>query len=215
MRAFRIRRRAGAFAVDDDDVVAGDRERGRVPLHRHASEEFAAGDVENGDGVRVSLGRRDVFWRIVLLILARFISITSFLVDPLDSQAAGLTAALRVSPRSGEAPITILADASGSSGAASYTFDFEGTMVGPGPEATAEHAYAHDGPHEITVTVTDTGGATDTISTFVTLGPTVKPFFCRKQVKVVFAVYGPFIMPQDIPECYRADGCWDCIRRRY
>jgi len=75
-----------------------------------------------------------------------------------------LRAAIAVSPTSGAAPLTVKADASGSTDQdatpiASYSFDFgDGTIVGPQSKATASHVYPIAGSFTVTVTVTDTAG---------------------------------------------------------
>jgi hypothetical protein len=77
------------------------------------------------------------------------------------------TASLVVTPSSGTAPLAVTADGSGSSDPeggriASYRFDFgDGTVVGPQPGATAAHTYAA-GNWTVTLTVTDSLGATGT-----------------------------------------------------
>ena len=75
-------------------------------------------------------------------------------------------AVLSLFPSSGTAPLTVLADATGSVGpdgtAASYRFDFgDGAIVGPQPGPTASHTYAA-GNWTATVTVTDQSGGTKT-----------------------------------------------------
>ena len=81
------------------------------------------------------------------------------------------TAALSVSPSSGVAPLSVTADATGSTDTdatpiASYTFEFgDGTVVGPQPGATATHTYATTGTYTVSVTVTDTAGLTSTAAT--------------------------------------------------
>jgi PKD repeat protein len=73
-------------------------------------------------------------------------------------------ASLTVTPTSGEAPLSVHADASASTATelpiASYSFDFgDGTpAVGPQAEPTADHTYAAGGTHMLRVTVTDTDG---------------------------------------------------------
>ncbi len=75
-------------------------------------------------------------------------------------------AALALSPTSGAAPLTVVADASAStdtdsSPIATYTFDFgDGTTVGPQSKATASHKYAAAGSYAVSVTVADTKGNT-------------------------------------------------------
>jgi parallel beta-helix repeat protein len=83
------------------------------------------------------------------------------------------TAALTVSPSSGNAPLAVTADASGSTAGSSpissYSFDFgDGTTVGPQSNATASHTYPSAGTYKVTVTVTDGNNLTSTASQTVT-----------------------------------------------
>jgi parallel beta-helix repeat protein len=87
-------------------------------------------------------------------------------------------ATLAVSPTSGQAPLTVTADASGSTDAdttpiASYRFDFgDGSpdaVVGPQPGATATHTYASPGTYTVTVAVTDTAGLSSTATSGVSV----------------------------------------------
>jgi parallel beta-helix repeat protein len=87
------------------------------------------------------------------------------------------TAALTVSPSSGDATLHVTADASASSDPgptpiASYTFNFgDGTpVIGPQTSALAAHNYQNAGDFTVTVTVTDTEGtpATATAGVHVT-----------------------------------------------
>src|SRR6476646_2804173 len=83
------------------------------------------------------------------------------------------TAALTVTPASGNAPLTVTADASastaGSSPISSYSFDFgDGTTVGPQSGATAGHTYQSAGTYKVTVTVTGGNNMTSTASQTVT-----------------------------------------------
>jgi parallel beta-helix repeat protein len=73
------------------------------------------------------------------------------------------TAALTVTPATGNAPLSVVANASGSTDSDgtidSYFFDFgDGTTWGPGPESSVAHTYAA-GTWTVTVTVTDNNGA--------------------------------------------------------
>jgi parallel beta-helix repeat protein len=83
-------------------------------------------------------------------------------------------AALSLQPSSGEVPLAVTADASGSTDTdetpiASYTFDFgDGTVVGPQTVATASHNYSSAGEYTVTVTVTDTAGLDGTATATVT-----------------------------------------------
>lgn len=79
------------------------------------------------------------------------------------------TAALTVSPSSGNAPLAVTANASGSTAGSSpissYSFDFgDGTTVGPQSGATANHTYPSAGTFKVTVTVTDGNSLTSTAS---------------------------------------------------
>ncbi len=75
------------------------------------------------------------------------------------------------------APLTVLADASGSTDTdatpiASYKFDFgDGSLIvtTTPPTATAQHVYAAANTYTVKVTVTDTGGKTGTASANVTV----------------------------------------------
>ena len=84
-------------------------------------------------------------------------------------------AALTVSPGSGNAPLRVTADASGSHDpqgeALTYTFDFgDGTTVGPQAGATATHTYGAAGTFTVRVTVTDTSQRTGTAQAGVSVG---------------------------------------------
>ena len=85
------------------------------------------------------------------------------------------TAALTVTPTSGQAPLSVTADASASTAGnapiSSYTFNFgDGTIVGPQTSPTANHTYQTPGTYyPVTVTVTDTSNATATATQTVTV----------------------------------------------
>jgi PKD repeat protein len=84
------------------------------------------------------------------------------------------TAALSVTPRTGTAPLTVTADASGSrAGAApiaSYRFDFgDGGGTTASSASNANHRYSADGDYTVTVTVTDSAGNSSATSTSVTV----------------------------------------------
>jgi len=85
------------------------------------------------------------------------------------------TAALAVTPTSGQAPLSVTADASastaGNASISSYTFNFgDGTIVGPQASPTASHTYQTPGTYyPVTVTVTDTNNATATATRTVTV----------------------------------------------
>jgi parallel beta-helix repeat protein len=86
------------------------------------------------------------------------------------------SAQLVATPASGNAPLNVTLDASGStdtddSPIATYRFDFgDGTApVGPQAGATAAHAYTTTGTYTATVTVTDTQGKAGTATTQVTV----------------------------------------------
>jgi parallel beta-helix repeat protein len=86
------------------------------------------------------------------------------------------TAALAVTPASGRAPLTVTADASGSSdpdgGIVSFRFTLDDTtVVGPQPDATTSWVLP-PGTHVVAVLVTDTDGATATaLDTVVVTAP--------------------------------------------
>jgi PKD repeat protein len=86
---------------------------------------------------------------------------------------SSLIAQVSVSPSSGNPPLTVLADASGSRGAIStYQFSFgDGTGTRAQRNATASHTYNQAGSYTVTVTVTDVAGHTATASAPVNVGP--------------------------------------------
>jgi len=94
---------------------------------------------------------------------------------------AAPAAALTVSPAAGIAPLTVTADASGSTDADStpistYTFDFgDGSVVGPQAGATAGHVYTAAGSFTVTLTVTDSIGLRSTTSATVTVQVDLPP----------------------------------------
>jgi parallel beta-helix repeat protein len=81
---------------------------------------------------------------------------------------------LTVTPSSGDAPLRIVADASGStdtdnSPIDSYRFDFgDGTVTGPQTSPTAAHTYQEAGAYTLKVTVTDTEGLASSSTVRVT-----------------------------------------------
>jgi PKD repeat protein len=86
------------------------------------------------------------------------------------------TAALNVSPSSGQAPLSVTADASGSTEGSNpistYTFAWGDGSANTGPQAgpTAGHTYASAGIYTVTVTVTDSSGVTSTATATVSAG---------------------------------------------
>ena len=86
-------------------------------------------------------------------------------------------AALATTPSAGGAPLSVVADASGSTdpiAITSYRFDFgDGTIVGPQSGATASHVYASGGSFTVRATVTDGAGATSTATQTVLVGAPV------------------------------------------
>lgn len=95
--------------------------------------------------------------------------------DPTAGPNLPPVAALSVTPATGNAPLVVNANASGSSDpdgiVVSYRFDFgEGTIVGPQPTATASHTYAA-GTWTATVLVTDDRGETATATASVIVAP--------------------------------------------
>jgi parallel beta-helix repeat protein len=85
------------------------------------------------------------------------------------------SAALTVTPTSGQAPLSVTADASASTAGnapiSSYTFNFgDGTIVGPQTSPAANHTYQTPGTYyPVTVTVTDNNNATATATQTVTV----------------------------------------------
>ncbi len=84
----------------------------------------------------------------------------------------GPTAALTVSPASGTVPLSVTADASGSTPGSApisgYSFSFgDGSTAGPQPGPTATHSYQSAGTYPVTVTVTDGNGRTSTATNTV------------------------------------------------
>jgi parallel beta-helix repeat protein len=86
-------------------------------------------------------------------------------------------ASLVVSPSSGQVPVDVTADASGSTDTddtpiATYTFDFgDGTVVGPQAEPTADHVYGTVSNFTVRVTVRDTAGLASTAVATVSAQP--------------------------------------------
>ncbi|WP_331529226.1 PKD domain-containing protein [Nocardioides sp.] len=85
-------------------------------------------------------------------------------------------ATIRLTPRSGTAPVQVTADASGSTDpghlALTYSFDWgDGTASGPQTGATATHTYSGAGTYPVTVTVTKSAGLTDSASDAVVVSP--------------------------------------------
>jgi PKD repeat protein len=84
------------------------------------------------------------------------------------------TAALSMTPATGNAPLNVTADASASTDTegpiSSYNFSWgDGATTGPQAGATATHTYSTAGTYTATVTVTDAGGLTATASKTVTV----------------------------------------------
>lgn len=94
-------------------------------------------------------------------------------------------AKLTVSPQSGQAPLSVTADASGSTdndttGIASYAFNWgDGSVVTSQDASTAPHNYSAAGDYTVTVVVTDTAGqssqATANVSVMAPSPPTDSP----------------------------------------
>jgi parallel beta-helix repeat protein len=93
---------------------------------------------------------------------------------PLDSPPV---AALTATPSSGTSPLSVTADASGSTDTdptpiASYTFDFgDGSVVGPQAGATATHTYTSAGTYTVKVTATDSAGLSSAATATVQVAP--------------------------------------------
>ncbi|MBD3343767.1 MAG: PKD domain-containing protein, partial [Chitinivibrionales bacterium] len=93
-------------------------------------------------------------------------------VDP-SSVNNSPTASFTANPTSGEEPLTVNVDASGSSDpdgdALSYDWNFGDGSTGSG--VTASHTYNSAGSYTITLTVNDGNGETDQASTGITVNP--------------------------------------------
>jgi PKD repeat protein len=82
-------------------------------------------------------------------------------------QASDPTAKLRVTPRSGPAPLQITASGSTSKAGKGatitrYNFNFDdGNKTGPQPKATVKHTYKSPGTYTVTLTVTNSARRTD------------------------------------------------------
>jgi PKD repeat protein len=79
-------------------------------------------------------------------------------------------AALAVTPLSGDSPLTVAFDGSGSYGLeaatiVSYTFDFGDGSPVTQPSPTASHVYAHKGTYDASLRVTDSRGNASTLAT--------------------------------------------------
>jgi len=99
--------------------------------------------------------------------------LSSTATAPVTVRDAPPVARLIVTPTSGKAPLTVTADASGSTDSdgtpvATYRFNFgDGTAVGPQAGATTTHIYKKVGAVKLTVTVTDTAGLSSTATVMV------------------------------------------------
>ena len=115
------------------------------------------------------------------------------------------TAALTVTPTSGQAPLSVTADASASTAGnapiSSYTFNFgDGTIVGPQASPTANHTYQTPGTYyPVTVTVTDNNNATATATQTVTVNS-------AKYVNQIATNYSLSSRTSDSMTVYRAGG---------
>jgi parallel beta-helix repeat protein len=93
--------------------------------------------------------------------------------EPEEPTDAPPSVSLTVTPRSGDAPLSIVADASAStdtdnSPIESYAFDFgDGTTRGPQSSPTVEHTYESAGTYTLKVTVTDTKGLASSSTTAI------------------------------------------------
>ena len=100
-----------------------------------------------------------------------------FVAVPDSPPAASLT----VNPTSGTAPLSVNADASGSTDTdntpiATYKFNFgDGVVVGPQTGPTASHQYTAAGSYTVTVTVTDTAGNSGSATASVTVNNANQP----------------------------------------
>ncbi len=88
-----------------------------------------------------------------------------------DEEQAAIVAVLSVTPANGTAPVTVTADASGSSfpSGATFRFDFgDGTVI-TGQRQRVSHVYAVDGSYTVRLTVS-AGGESDSQSQTVVVG---------------------------------------------
>jgi PKD repeat protein len=90
------------------------------------------------------------------------------------TQAAPPTASLAVTPTSGGAPLSVTADASGSTSGSNpitgYRFNFgDGTTAGPTGTPVVGHVFSSPGTYMLTATVTDSAGASASASATVTV----------------------------------------------
>lgn len=103
----------------------------------------------------------------------------------------GPRAVIEASVTSGDGPLTVEFDASGSSHpdelALSYAWDFENSGTFTAGEATASYTYEEDGQYQARVRVTDAGGRVSLASVTITVGNTA-PI-----VEIVSPVNGSFV----------------------
>jgi parallel beta-helix repeat protein len=123
---------------------------------------FAAGSGNTSGTLTWSPGAADVGTRTVRFTATNALSDTANTILSVSPPNQAPVAALSVAPATGNAPVTVTADASGSTdpdgSVVSYRFDFgDGAFLGPQPGAIVTHAYAA-GNWSLAVTVTDNQG---------------------------------------------------------
>ncbi len=116
----------------------------------------------------------------VTVTVADDMGLTSSAAQTVDISTAPPVASLSLSPSSGTAPVSVTADASGSTAGtypiSSYTFDFgDSTMMGPQAGSSATHTYVSAGTFTVTVTAIDDHGNTASASKSIIIANPTPP----------------------------------------
>ena len=144
-----------------------------------ASYDWDFGDTTTGTGATTSVTYNNAGSYTILLTVTDDDGATDTTSVVIDVSAANLppTASFTADNTSGEAPLTVNLDASGSSDTdgsiASYDWDFGDTTTGTG--ATTSVTYNNAGSYTILLTVTDDDGATDTTSVVIDVSAAILP----------------------------------------